>query len=216
MTLTTPQISQQGNNYYVSHGTDASLFVQFYMESVQDEEASVEAGRPIFNEKEFVKIIPVGDKNTVVCRPVDLVGKNGNLPDNERFPKQYQAFKNQQHQPQEGTPLEHYPPLTKSQVMMFKAANVHTVEQLANVSDHNLQNLGMGARQHRDEALAYIENAKNGAVPLKAQKEIDDLKKQIEALKNQLNGFKSVGAVEDEKPAKPAKRGRKKKDEIDD
>lgn len=189
MTFTTPQILQQGNNYHVQHGNDSSLYVQFYMESVKNEEATLEEGRPIYYDKEYVKIIPVGDKNTVVCRPVDLNGRNGMPPDNVRWPTQYAAFKNQQEQPQEGTPLEQWPPLTKSQVMMFKAANVHTVEQLSSVSDQNLTNLGMGARQFRDAAKSYIENAKSGAIPMKAQKEIDDLKAQVEALKNQLQGF---------------------------
>lgn len=210
MTLVTPQIMQQGNNYHVQHGSDQSLYVEFYMECIKDEEASAEEGRPIFIEKEYVKIIPVGDKNTIRCRPVDLNGTGGMPPDNVRWPNQYNAFKNQQVQPQEGTPLEHWPPLTKREVMVFKSANVHTVEQLAHVSDQNLTNLGMGARKYRDMAVTYMETAKNGATPLKAQKEIDELKAQVEALKNQLQGFKNAGVEE------PKKRGRKKKEKVDE
>lgn len=199
-----PQIIQQGQNYLVQHGTDAGLYVQFYMESVKDEEASEKEGRPIFADKEYIKIIPVGDKNTVRIRPVNL-NQNGNVPpDNVRWPQQYAAFKNQQIQPQEGTPLEQWPPLTKSQALTFKSANVHTVEQLANVSDGNLQNLGMGARVFRDQAIAYIQSAKSGAVPMAAQKLIIELQTQVKALQNQLNGFEPV-------MKKPAKRKAKKK-----
>lgn len=189
MTLSTPEIKQSGNNYYVQHGTDANLYVTFYMESVYDEEASLKEGRPIYVDKEYVKIIPAGDKNTVVCRPVDLKGKGIAPPDNIRWPNQYAAFKNQQVQVQEGTPLEQWPPLTKSQVMEFKAANVHTIEQLATVSDVNLQNLGMGARKFRDLAITYIDDAKKSAGYMQAQKEIEELKGQVEALKNQLSGL---------------------------
>jgi len=206
MTLVTPQIIQQGQNYHVQHGTDAGLYVQFYMESVKDEEASLEKGRPIYLDKEYVKIIPVGDKNTVVCRPVDLNGNRNVPPDNVRWPAQYAAFKNQQTQAVEGTPLEQWPPLTKSQVMMMKAVNVHTVEQLCEVSDQNLGNLGMGARDLRDKAIAYIESAQKGALPMAAQQKISDLEKQVQALKNQLNGF------EEHKP----KRGRKKKESVNE
>lgn len=191
-----PQIIQQGNNYRVQHGTDAGLFVQFYLEAVKNEEASVEAGRPIFNDKEYIKIIPVGDKNTVVCEPVTEEHKM-------RWPAQYAAFQNQQHQPQEGTPLEQWPPLTKSQVMTFKAANVHTVEQLANVSDGNLSNLGMGARDLREKAAAYLKSAEGSAPTLAIQQQLNDALKQIEALKNQLAGFGDV--------AEPKKRGPKPK-----
>lgn len=206
MSLVTPQIIQQGQSYHVQHGTDAGLFVQFYMESVEDEEASLEKGRPIFLDKEYVKIIPVGDKNTVVCRPVDLKGNGYTPPDNVRWPIQYAAFKNQQMQPLDGTPLEQWPPLTKSQVLMMKAVNVHTVEQLCEVSDQNLANLGMGARDLRDKAKAFIESASKGALPMAAQQKINDLEKQVEALKNQLSGFAEAGV-------KIETRGRKKKHE---
>lgn len=195
------QIIQQGNNYRVQHGTDAGLYVQFYFEAIKDEEASIKAGRPIYVDKEYIKIIPVGDKNTQVCEPVT---------DEYRFrwPQQYAAFKAQQHQPQEGTPLEQWPPLTKSQVMTFKGANVHTVEQLANVSDSNLSNLGMGARDLRDKAIAYLKSAEGASGTLAIQQQLSDALKQIEALKNQMAGFKSEGAIEDE----PKKRGRPKKE----
>jgi len=193
-----PQIIQQGNNYRVQHGTDAGLFVQFYFEAIKDEEESIKAGRPIFNDREYIKIIPVGDKNTVVCEPVTEEHKM-------RWPAQYAGFKNQQHQPQEGTPIDQWPPLTKSQVLMFKAANVHTVEQLANVSDGNLGNLGMGARDLREKAIAYLKNAEGSAPTLALQQQLNDAIKQIEALKNQLSGFEEQGAVERKKPGRPRK-----------
>ena len=182
------QIIQQGNNYRVQHGTDAGLFVQFYLEAIKDEEATIKQGRPIFNDREYIKIIPVGDKNTVVCEPVSEDHKM-------RWPAQYAAFKNQQHQPQEGTPIDQWPPLTKSQVMMFKAANVHTVEQLSNVSDTNLANLGMGARELREKAITYLKSAEGSAPTLALQQQLNEAMKQIEALKNQLSGFQAEGAV---------------------
>lgn len=204
MNFVTPQIIQQGQNYRVQHGDDSGLFVQFYMESVQDHEESAKAGRPIFVDKEFIKIIPVGDRNTVICEPVRHQWSGNEPPHTERFARQYAAFKNQQHEVVEGTPLEQWPPLTKSQVMNFKTASVYTVEQLAAVSDANLHNLGMGARDLRDKAIAYLKNAKETASLMESQQEINALKDQIEALKNQLAGFKSVIAEEDA----PKRRGR--------
>lgn len=195
------QIIKQGNNYRVQHGTDAGLFVQFYLESVKDEEASETAGRPIFKDREYIKIIPVGDKNTVVCEPVTEEYKM-------RWAQQYAQFKNQQHQAQEGTPLEQWPPLTKSQVMNFKSVNVHTVEQLAQVADNNLFNLGMGAREIRQKAIAYLQSAEGSAGVLAVQSQLSEALKQIEALKNQLNGFNT-----DDKPKKV---GRPKKEVEDD
>jgi len=192
--MQSPQIIQRGNNYIVQHGTDAGLYVNFYMESLEDQEASVKEGRPIFRDCEFIKIIPPGDKNTVICEPVTEEYKM-------RWPNQYAAFKNQQIQVNEGTPLEEWPVLRKSQVMMFKAMNIHTVEHLAAVSDSNLSNLGMGAREIREKAIAYLENAKGSAHAMAAQKEIEELKLQIEAMKNQMAGL----GVEQKKETKTLK-----------
>lgn len=210
MTFAQAQVTQHGNNYSVHHGTDNSLFVEFYMEAIHDEEESVKQGRPIYHDKEFIKIIPVGDKNTVVCRPVKNTYDGGMPPDSERWPRQYQAFKNQQVQVNDGTPLEQWAPLTKSQVLLLKAVNVHTVEQLSSVSDTNLHNLGMGARDLRDKAKAYLDSAASGAGAIAMQKENADLRIELEALKNQMKGFMDsmTPKDEDDKP----KRGRPPKD----
>jgi hypothetical protein len=95
--------------------------------------------------------------------------------------------------------------------MTFKAANVHTVEQLANVADGNLTNLGMGARDLREKAIAFLKSAEGSAGVLAVQGQLNEAMKQIEALKNQLAGFKSEGASEETK-----KRGRPKKEISDD
>jgi len=201
MDFSTPQVIRNGNSYTVQHGTDAGLFVQFYMEALHDEEASAQEGRPIYVDREFIKIIPVGDKNTVVCRPVKLNYDGNTPPDNERWPNQYQAFKNQQIQTNEGTPLDQWPPISKSQVLMFKACNVHTVEQLAAVADNNLANLGMGARELQQRAVAFLSNAKDGAGTTQLIKENEELRMQIEGLRNQMNDLISrVGSDDEDKP----------------
>lgn len=203
-----PIITQQGQNYTVQYGTDRNLIVQFYMEAVKDEEASREAGREISVDKEYIKIMFAGDKNTVRCRPVDLKGSNTVPPDNIRFPAQYAAFKAQQEQPMTGTLLQSWPVLSKAQVLNLKACNVHTLEQLASVTDQNLHNLGMGARELRDKAIAYIEAGQSNAVLMAAQDEIAELKRQIAAMQNQM-----AGLAQDEEIKK---RGRPKKEVNDD
>ncbi|MGL4999521.1 MAG: hypothetical protein ACRC5T_11180 [Cetobacterium sp.] len=163
--------------------------MKFYIEAVKDEEKTIEEGRSIFVDREYIKIIPVGDKNTVVCRPVKTNWDGGTPPDSERWTNLYTAFKNQQMQVTEGTPLNEWAVLSKSQVEMMKAANVHTVEQLTQVSDNNLNNLGMGARVLRDKAVAFLQQAKDGSSLNKYQDRVEVLEKQIEALTNQLKGF---------------------------
>ncbi len=192
-----------GNNLVVQHGTDAGLYVEFYIESIEDEEASVEAGRPIYVDREFIKIIPVGDKNTVICRPVRHKEEGGVPPDTIRWAAKYEAFKRTGEVVNEGTPLEQWPILKKSQVMTMKAANVHTVEQLAAVSDANLSNLGMGARELQQKAISFLAAAKDGSGLEKLHKENENLRIQLEALKNEIR------AMGENKP----KRGRPAKED---
>jgi len=183
------QIIQQGQNYHVQHGTDQGLFVQFYLESLKDEEETTLQGRPIFRDVEFIKIIPVGDKNTIVCRPVKTTDDAGTPPDSVRWPQQYAAFKAQQEQPLVGTPITEWPPISKSQALMLKGVNVHTVEALAAVSDSNLVNLGMGARELRDKAIAYLKSAEGSSGVSALAAEVNEWKTKFEALQNQMNAL---------------------------
>jgi hypothetical protein len=192
MSLVQPQVIQQGNNYHVQHGTDAGLYVEFYTQAIQDEEASLAQGRPIFNDVDFIKIIPVGDKNTIVCRPVKLTTDGGTPPDTVRWANQYAAFKAQREQPISGTPVTEWPPLTKSQAMMLKGVHIHTVEALAEVSDANLFNIGMGARELRDKAKAFLAQAAGGVGISQLAKENEDLRIKFEALQNQFNALSNT------------------------
>jgi hypothetical protein len=191
MSLVQPQVIQQGNNYHVQHGTDAGLYVEFYTQAIQDEEETTKQGRPIFNDVDFIKIIPVGDKNTIVCRPVKHTADANTPPDTIRWANQWAAFKAQKEQPVSGTPVTEWAPLTKSQAMMLKGVHIHTVEALAEVSDANLNNIGMGARELRDKAKAFLAQAAGGAGVSKLVEENKDLRIKLEAMQNQLNALAS-------------------------
>jgi hypothetical protein len=189
MELAEAKIIQQGNNYHVQHGTDAGLYVEFYVEAIEDQEESVKEGRPIFRDVEMTSIRILGDNKTHVVRPVDLKGSQTVPPDNVRWPHQWAAFKNKQIVPQVGTPITEWGPISKSQAMSLKILNIHTVESLAQVSDTNLGNIGMGARDLRDKAIAYLNQAKDGSGLVKLQEENKDLRTKIEALQNQMSAL---------------------------
>ena len=192
MTLATAQIIQQGNSYHVQYGTDAGLYVEFYTQAIQDMEASIEQGRPIFNDQDFIKIIPVGDKSTIVCRPVKTQPDALQPADKDRWPQQYAAFKALQEQPLVGTPITEWAQISKSQAMMLKGVNVHTVDALAVVSDANLNNLGMGSRELREKAIAFLAQAKDGAANSQLVEKNRALEVKMEALQNQLNALSEI------------------------
>lgn len=153
--------------------------VAFGLYPVQNEQKSAEAGRPIYEEKEFVRIVVPGDRNSIVFQPATDEHRR-------RFPRAYEAFKNRTQIANDGTPLEHWPPLNRGLCMTLKAAHIHTVEALAQVSDANLQSLGMGMRELRDQARAYIQSAKDVAAIHKLAAENQRLREQMAEQQRQI------------------------------
>lgn len=170
----------------VAHADDAALIVQFYLHPVRQGAESEKAGRDIFKDQEYIWIRFAGDRTKEVKRPVDLQGRNGHAPDPERWPKAWMAFKNSQAQVQEGTPLEQFPVLGTSTVLNFKAYNIHTVEQLAAVSDALIHNLGTGAMDLREKAKAWLQAATDSSAVTKLTSENAQLRQDLEMVKAQL------------------------------
>lgn len=182
-------IIKQGQNYIVSYGDDSGCHVEFSIEAIEDEEASVREGRPIYKDVEFITIRYAGDRNTVNKRPVKKYADAHGPEDAVRFPRQYQAFKNKQATVTEGTPITEWAMVSKSLAMELKGLNIHTVEMLAAVSDANLS--WHGARTMRDKAKAWLEQAKSGAGVSKLQAENEQLRADVEALKAQIAALAS-------------------------
>lgn len=155
----------------LSHG----VYPQFYIKAAENKVMSREAGRPIFEDQEWVMITIRGDRNSKQDRPVTD-------QDRSRWPGLYTAFKNGQKLAEFGTPLEHWPMMTRSDAENMKYHNVYTVEDLAGLSDQAIQTIGMGARDLVEKAKAFIEKAADSAAPQRMAEEINQLKDQVESL----------------------------------
>jgi hypothetical protein len=70
-----------------TQGADSRLQVRFYKKSVQQEQESIEAGRPIFKEFDFVHICVAGDTLT----EIDTYALNSHK---QRFPIQWANYMN--------------------------------------------------------------------------------------------------------------------------
>ena len=134
---------------------------QFFTEAVKLEWRSQQEGRPIFEDREFVRILIPGDRRSMAVEPVRDEHR-------QRWPKEYEAFKAGLEAPLEGTPLGEWPVslMTPARVHELAYFNIRTVEQLSAVNDAQLQNLGMGARELRERARTWLEVARSGAAPL--------------------------------------------------
>lgn len=170
---------------------------KFHVVAKQDEVASAEAKRPVFRDVEYVEIRVPGDKYNIIDRPARDV-------DRKRFGAAYAAFKRGQSDQMTGTPLAEWPQATRSMVEEMKYHGVHTVEQLAALTDGNVQNIGP-ILSLRQKAREFLEAAQSGVVPA-ALAERDA---RIAALEAKLEAMVGQGA-----PTELPKRGpgRPKKD----
>ena len=178
------RVHKSGNSLHVSHGDDKGLYVEFFDEAVQHPFQSEQAGRPIFVEQPYVKILFPGDMTKQVVRPVDLQGSEGKPSDPERWPRQWDAYQKKASQVPIGTPLTQWAPMTKAIALTLKAQNIHTVEQLAELPDTAL--VWMGAREMHEKAKVWLASAKDGAEVLRLQQENLDLRNDVETLKKQF------------------------------
>ncbi len=133
-----------------------TAFPRFFRDKQENGFKSLQAGHPVFDDVEKVEIIIPGQNQSIAHAIV-------NEGHRQRWPQQYAAFKAGLTPAHDGSPLEEWPPLSPAQVANLKALNIHTVEQLAGVSDGDLSRLGMGSRELRDKAGAWLDNAKGGA-----------------------------------------------------
>ena len=125
----------------------------------------------------------------------------------------YAAFKDGKEAPLTGTPVEEWPPCSASMVAMLKLMNVRTVEQLAELPDDALLRIGMGAREFRAKARAWLAQAKDGAeldrttVALQmADDKIAALEKQVADLASKCEALMARQADDD--APEPKRRGR--------
>jgi len=172
-------VDRSGNISYARKG-DEGLVVEFYKNVRHLQQRSMEEGRPIYDEQEFVRIMFPGDKTRVVEQPSNDQYRN-------RFRAQYEAYLRKEDQSiVNGTRLEDYTPLPRYRVEELKALKIFTVEQLAQVSDHNLDRLGRGSRVERDAAIAWLQKAAGNAGITKLTSENEALKNEIASLKQQI------------------------------
>lgn len=158
---------------------DSRLQVRFYKRAVQQEQETLEAGRPIYKEFDFVHICVAGDSLTEIDTYVTNEHKR-------RFPIQWAAYMNRVGADDAqvvGTPVGEWPLVSKSQAEELRAMKFHTVESIANASDQQLQRMGMAAGMSpfafRDKAKAYLNLATNAAETDKREAEINALKEEL-------------------------------------
>jgi len=164
---------------------DKRLLVHFFKDAIQNNFKTKEAGRPIFDEFDFVKVMAPGSRDTVVTRVAD--GSDYA----RRFPTQWAQYKARQEQSLTGTPLSQVPWLTVGQIAEFNAVNCRTVEQLVGMPD-NLSQKFMGHFQIKQRAQVYLDAAKSAAPALKLQAELEKRDMEIAELRGMIEAMQAT------------------------
>lgn len=166
----------------VRFGNDTQTNVVFYKKSCVDIEKSRMAGRRIEVGVDYVRIQHPGERDTIDT-PV------ANKPDAPlRWPRQWAQYRQSQEQIPEGTPTSMLPYFIQHPEIPanLTGSGVYTLEQLANLSEHAAQSIGMGVTQWRNMARDFLEKANKGVGIHKMEAELQKRDNEIEVLKNNL------------------------------
>lgn len=165
----------------VEFGSDASLFVEFFRAAERNNFRSTEAGIPQYDSVVMVKIVQPGERDAAVMRATDL--------HKMRFPRQWEAFENQQDQQASGMPLVVLYDGQPDLIANLKAAKIHTVEQLAGLTEQAIDRMGRGGMPMRHmvaEAKELLDGMNGAAGVQKLRGEVKEKDARIRTLEQQL------------------------------
>lgn len=153
--------------------------VSFYDREVQNQFKSEAEGRPIFEMKCYIRKVPPGDKLVEIDR-------KAHKQDFINYPQQYDMYMKHQTTPVNGTPLEAWAQITRAQVAEYKALNIFTVEQLAELPDGYGHKI-MGFQNWKQKAQSFLMAAKGQGEFDKMATELKKRDDEIDRMKNNEN-----------------------------
>lgn len=188
-----------GTSGVATYGSDANLNVIFYKRSVLNPAKSREAGIAIHEDVDYVKMFQPGENLNVIERPV-------NEGDKIRFPQQWARFLQNQTQAPEGTPISLLFPNNPGVADNLRVSfGIHTIQQLAALTEHAMSSIGMGALDYKQKAVRFLDAAKeSGSFHLMQ----DELQKQKDAnytLTRQVNELSALVKTLQDQLANPNK-----------
>lgn len=188
-----------GDGHYRLPGGDSRLWVKFSKKSRRVGHKSEMAGRPIYEDVDYITIQQPGERDQLV-RPV-------NDGDKERFRKQWDAYLAESEQTPEGTPVSLLFPNEPTVVDMLRDLKVYTVEQLSQLSEYAIDRLGIDGRRYVSKAKATLDQSANVAQINKLERQVEDMKEQLRQAQEANKAFsaqlREMMAERDRRRAEP-------------
>jgi len=165
------------------------LIATFYHRPVQNEEETEVQGRPIFDTHDYIEIMIPGDSKTKVNRRV----KN---EDKEKYPEAWARFQNNEKGAIVGTPLTEWNFLTSTRAAELRAQGLSTVEEIADMADGYLGNLGPDGRKLQDRAKQFLAGSDGLEVELRKEiqardETIANLSADMESLRRMVSDMQA-------------------------
>jgi hypothetical protein len=196
----------------VSRDKTIQPLVRFDRIPKDDVALSRSTGRYMAKDEDYVYITPPYSRDEVPkiaktwLAENDLKMLQGKLSASQakNYRDQYEAWKNGQEVPPEGTPIRGWSAISPAKQAMLIDRKIMTVELLANANDEGLRSIGMGGTELRKMAQTWLAQANNlGPLTLEMdaiKKENDILKGSIDVLMRQVNAMQQGTVMASQPP----------------
>jgi hypothetical protein len=141
------------------------MAVFFHAVQVQNNFLTAQEKRPIFQERIFLKKLVPGDNTLTIDRPM-------REQDIEDYPVEWARFEQKKEAMVAGTPIEVWTAISETQKAEFKALNIFTIDQFAQLADI-AGNKIMGFNDLREKARTFIAASQDSQMFDKIRAETD-------------------------------------------
>lgn len=178
-TVNNAEVNSRGWGMAPAGVSDDGKIVGFKYQAVINRAKSAGQAVPIHDNLVFVRIQNPGER--------DYIEREAREEDKQRWPRQWHAFTQGRKYVAEGTPLELLFPDQPNIVATMNAVNIHTVQQLANLSGDAISRGGIGFQDWATKAKKYLESAEKGVNFQKFEAEKRKWEEREAALQKQIN-----------------------------
>ena len=141
------------------------MAVFFHAVQVQNNFLTAQEKRPIFQERIFLKKLVPGDNTLTIDRPM-------REQDIEDYPVEWARFEQKKEAKVAGTPIDVWSAISETQKAEFKALNIFTIDQFAQLADI-VGNKIMGFNDLREKARTFIAASQDSQMFDKIRAETD-------------------------------------------
>lgn len=177
------------NNLAIDELANARMpFVRFERRAVEDVFATREAGRYVARDVDYALVTPPYSRDVMIhelpgfIEQLEFDARNDRVPITwvEQCKKAYEAFKNGQELPLDGTPIKGWGVISPAQQETLIRMHILTVESLAAITEEGVRRIGMGGIDLKTKANVWLKQLKKTGP---ATVEIAALKQENEQLK---------------------------------